>query len=180
MVSYISEGYVLFMFVFWMYIYLVEQRGFSMLRGGWVAAIPWITALVLTPLGGYVCDRIARSHGRLQGAKAVIMTGYGISGVMLFLAAFAPSRIMAVAALSLSIACLMSAESSFWSSAVYLAEGPVGVLSGLMNTAGILGGIVSTSLVPILAQSFGWATALGSGTVMALACAGSWAFVSEQ
>jgi MFS transporter, ACS family, glucarate transporter len=120
-----------------------------------------------------------RTHGRLHGAKVVIMTGYGISGLMLFLAAYAPSRSMALAALSLSIACLMSAESSFWSSAVYLADGPVGVLSGMMNTAGILGGIVSTSLVPVLAQKFGWAAALGSGTLMALACAGLWAFVSE-
>jgi MFS transporter, ACS family, glucarate transporter len=32
--SYVSEGYVLFIFVFWLYIYLVDVRGFSMLRGG--------------------------------------------------------------------------------------------------------------------------------------------------
>ncbi|MBV8865251.1 MAG: MFS transporter, partial [Acidobacteriaceae bacterium] len=32
--SYVSEGYVLFLFVFWLYIYLVEVRGFSMLKGG--------------------------------------------------------------------------------------------------------------------------------------------------
>ncbi len=178
--SYVSEGYVLFIFVFWLYIYLVEKRGFSMLRGGWIAAIPWLTALLLTPMGGVACDRIARRAGRLQGAKAVIIIGYGISGVMLFMAAFAPSRWMAVAALSLSIACLMSAESSFWSSAVYLSEGQVGLLSGIMNTAGILGGIISTSLVPVLAQHLGWGAALGSGTLMALACAGLWAFVRHD
>lgn len=177
--SYVSEGFVLFIFVFWLYIYLVEKRGFSMLRGGWIAAIPWLTALVLTPVGGLVCDRIARRRGRLRGAKAVIMAGYGTSGIMLFIAAFAPSRSIAVAALSLSIACLMSAESSFWSSAVYLSEGPVGLLSGIMNTAGILGGIVSTSLVPVLAQHLGWGAALGSGTFMALMCAGLWAFVRD-
>jgi ACS family glucarate transporter-like MFS transporter len=178
-VSYVSEGYVLFIFVFWMYIYLVEKRGFSMLRGGWMAAIPWLAALVLTPVGGIICDRIARRRGRLTGARAVIMAGYGLSGLMLFLAAYAGSRSIAVGALSLSIACLMSAESSFWSSAVYLAEGPVGLLSGIMNTAGILGGIVSTSLVPVLAQRFGWGVALGSGTVMALFCAGLWVFVHD-
>jgi ACS family glucarate transporter-like MFS transporter len=178
--SYISEGYVLFMFVFWMYIYLVERRGFSTLRGGWMAAIPWITALVLTPLGGYACDRIARDRGRLAGARVVIMTGYGLSGIMLFLAACVRSRSLAVAALSLSIAFLMSAESSFWSSAVYLAEGPVGFLSGVMNTAGILGGIVSTSLVPVLTERFGWTIALGSGSVMALACVGLWTTISNR
>ena len=175
--SYVSEGYVLFIFVFWMYIYLVEKRGFSVLRGGWIAAIPWIAALVLTPFGGIACDRIARRRGRLNGAKAVIMIGYGVSGMMLFLAAFAHSRVIAVGALSLSIACLMSAESSFWSSAVYLAQGPVGLLSGIMNTAGILGGVVSTSMTPVIAQHFGWGAALGSGTLMALTCACLWAFV---
>lgn len=177
--SYVSEGYVLFIFVFWMYIYLVERRGFSILRGGWIAALPWITALVLTPIGGIACDRVARRHGRLTGAKVVIMIGYGLSGLMLFLAAYARSRSIAVGGLSLSIACLMGAESSFWSSAVALAEGPVGALSGIMNTAGIVGGIVSTSLVPILAQRFGWGTALGSGTAMALICACLWAAVRE-
>lgn len=178
-VSYISEGYVLFIFVFWMYIYLVEKRGFSMLRGGLIAAIPWLLALLLTPVGGYVCDRISRRYGRLKGAKAVIMSGYGFSGIMLFLAAYSASRRVAVAALSVSIACLMGAESSFWSSAVYLAEGPVGILSGVMNTAGILGGIASTSLVPVIAQKFGWTAALGTGTAMALACAALWMFVSD-
>jgi ACS family glucarate transporter-like MFS transporter len=43
--SYVCEGYVLFIFVFWLYIYLVEVRGFSMLNGGLVASLPWLTAL---------------------------------------------------------------------------------------------------------------------------------------
>jgi len=125
------------------------------------------------------CDRIARRQGRLGAARLVIIARYGLSGLMLFVAAYARSRSLAVASLSLSIASLMSAESSFWSSAVYLAEGPVGLLSGIMNSAGIAGGIVSTSLVPVLAQHFGWAVALGSGTAMAMFCVCVWAFVSE-
>lgn len=178
-VSYVSEGYVLFIFVFWMYIYLVERRGFSILSGGWIAAIPWITALVLTPLGGIACDRIARRAGRLYGAKVVIMVSYGLCGGLLFIAAYSGTRWISVASLSFSIAFLMSAESSFWSSATHLAGDHVGLLSGVMNTAGILGGIASTSLVPILVQRFGWLAALGSGTAMALFCVLVWACVRE-
>jgi MFS transporter, ACS family, glucarate transporter len=177
--SYVSEGYVLFIFVFWLYIYLVEKRGFSMLRGGWIAALPWLTAMVLTPFGGIACDRIARRRGRLAGAKVVIMIGYGISGGMLFLAAYADSRWLAVGGLSLSIAALMAAESSFWSSAVHLAQGPVGLLSGIMNTAGIVGGIISTSLTPLLVQRFNWGVALASGTAMALLCVALWSLVKN-
>jgi ACS family glucarate transporter-like MFS transporter len=50
--SYMSEGYLLFMFVSWLYIYLVEVRGFSLARGGLVASLPWIAAIIATPLGG--------------------------------------------------------------------------------------------------------------------------------
>src|SRR5262249_19710241 len=46
--------------------------------------------------------------------------------------------------------------------------------SGVMNTAGILGGIASTLLVPILVQHFGWLTALSSGAVMAVLCGVLW------
>lgn len=177
--SYISEGYVLFIFVFWMYIYLVEKRGFSMITGGWIAAIPWLTAMCLTPFGGLICDRIAIRRGRLAGARVVIMAGYGASGLLLFTAAYSGSRLSTVASLALSIAFLMSAESSFWSSANHLADDHVGLVSGIMNTAGILGGIASTSLVPIIVQRFGWLAALSTGTVMALACALTWIGIRE-
>lgn len=169
--SYVSEGYLLFIFVFWLYIYLVEQRGFTMMRGGWMTALPWLLAFVVSPFGGIACDRLSiRFSGRLAGAKTVIMAGYALSGGLLFLAAYAQAAWLSVLSLSLSVAALMSAESSFWVSAAHLSEDHVGILSGVMNTAGILGGIASTMLVPLLAQHFGWVTAFGSGAVMALWC----------
>jgi MFS transporter, ACS family, glucarate transporter len=177
--SYVSEGYVLFIFVFWLYIYLVEQRGFTMIRGGWTAAIPWLTALVLTPIGGLACDRLGAVYGKLMGAKIVIMVGYALSGLLLFLAAYADAAWLSVVALSLSIAFLMAAESPFWASATYLGGAHVGTLSGVMNAAGVLGGIVSTSLVPVLVERFGWLTALGSGTVMGVFCVVIWIAIQE-
>jgi cyanate permease len=43
-----------------------------------------------------------------------------------------------------------------------------------MNTAGILGGIASTLLVPVLVHHFGWLTALSSGAIMAILCTVLW------
>ncbi len=169
-VSYISEGYVLFIFVFWLYIYLVEQRGFTMMRGGWMTAVPWLAALAISPLGGWACDRLSMRMGRLAGAKRVIMVGYAASGALLFLAAYAGSRWVAVGALSLSVAALMSVESSFWVSAAHLSEEHTGALSAVMNMAGIAGGIASTMLVPVLTEHFGWLAAFGSGAGMAVWC----------
>ena len=177
--SYMSEGYVLFIFVFWLYIYLVEKRGFSMVRGGWMAALPWLTAIVLTPLGGMASDRLGARYGRLHGAKLVIMTGYGLSGLLLFLAAYATVTWISVSSLCLSIAFLMSAESSFWASATHLGGMRVGALSGVMNAAGVLGGVLSTSLVPVMVEHFGWLTAFASGTAMGLFSVFLWLGIRE-
>lgn len=38
--SYMSEGYLLFMFIFWLYIYLVEVREFTLAQGGWRRVCP--------------------------------------------------------------------------------------------------------------------------------------------
>ncbi len=177
--SYVSEGYVLFMFVFWLYIYLVEERHFTIIRGGWIATIPWLAAIVLTPFGGVACDRLGAKYGRLAGARIVVMVGYSLSGLLLFLAAYARSPWSSVAALSLSIAFLMAAEAPFWATATHLGGDSVGTLSGIMNAAGVLGGILSTSLVPVLVEHFGWLTALGSGTVMGLFCVFVWTAIQE-
>ena len=176
--SYVSEGYVLFLFVFWIYIYLVEQRGFTTLAGGWANAVPWLAALVLSPLGGLACDKITERHGRLAGARVVITIGYALSGVLLFLAAYSSSRLVCVGALALSIASLMGAESSFWASASYIAGEHAGLVSGIMNTAGILGGVLSTSIVPMIVSRAGWLPAFASGTAMATFCVLMWISVS--
>ena len=178
--SYIAEGYLLFIFVFWLYIYLVDVRGFSMMRGGLVAALPWLTGLCFTPLGGLVADWIAARYGRLNAAQYIIMTGYTLSGVLLFIAAYAPTRVLCVVALCFSVGFLMASEASFWVSATHLAGAQAGAASGLMNTAGILGGILSTSLVPILVARFSWLVAFGSATVVALACVLLWFLIARE
>lgn len=178
-ISYVSEGYLLFIFVFWLYIYLVEKRGFSMIRGGWLAALPWLTATALTPLGGKASDLLAARYGRLHGARIMVMIGYGGSGLLLLLAAYATSSSLSVVSLCLSIALLMSAESSFWASAAHLGGEHVGILSGVMNTAGVIGGILSTSLVPVLVEHFGWLTAFASGTLMGLFSVLVWVAIRE-
>ncbi len=178
--SYVSEGYVLFLFVFWLYIYLVEIRKFSVLKGGFVAALPWIAGLCFTPLGGWLCDRIGLKRGRVAGAKYVIMAGYSLSGLLLFVAAYASQRSLCIAALCLSVGFLMAAESPFWACATSFSGKHAGTVSGVMNTAGILGGILSTSIIPVLVAHYGWLIALGSGAAMAFFCSLVWIAIGAE
>ena len=179
--SYVSEGYVLFLFVFWLYIYLVEVRGFGMLKGGLVAALPWITGLCFTPLGGFAADRFAASsRSRITGAKYVVMACYSASGLLLFAAAYSAQLAVCIAALCLSVGFLMAGESPFWACATYFSGKHAGTIAGVMNTAGILGGIASTSLIPVLVSRFGWLVALSSGAVMAFVCSLIWIVIGME
>jgi ACS family glucarate transporter-like MFS transporter len=125
-------------------------------------------------LGGLACDRISERRGRFAGARAVIMVGYGFSGLLLFAAALFNSRAAAVSALCVSVGALYFAEPAFWATAVHLSRENAGTVSGIMNTAGILGGVVSTSITPVIVTHFGWLPALGSGAAVALGCTGLW------
>lgn len=178
--SYTCEGYVLFIFVNWLYIYLVEERGFSMLNGGLVASLPWLTALVFAPIGGLACDRLSELRGRFAGARTVIIVGYGLSGALLFAAAKFNGRITVIAALCVSVGALYFAEPAFWATAVHLSKENAGAVSAAMNTAGIVGGIVSTSLTPVIQKNFGWLPALGSGAAVAITCAGLWLVIGRR
>ena len=177
--SYTCEGYVLFIFVFWLYLYLIEVRGFTILNGGFVASLPWLTAAVCTPIGGWLCDRLSAANGRIAGARSVIMIGYGLSGVLLFVAAGVENRTISVAAVCFSVGFLYFAEPAFWATALHLSGEHAAASSGVMNTAGILGGIVSTSLVPIIVKHYGWMPALASGAVVAIACTGMWLVIGK-
>ncbi len=179
-VSYISEGYVLFLFVFWLFNYLVEVRGFSILEGGAITALPWITGFCFTPLGGFFADRIAATRGRLAGFKYVVMVGYSASGLLLFVGAYASHPVVCIAALCLSVGFLMAAETPFWACATYLSGRHAGTVSGVMNTVGIVGGIFSTRLIPVLEARFGALVALSSGAVMAIACSLMWIAIGSE
>jgi MFS transporter, ACS family, glucarate transporter len=155
-------------------------RGFSMLHGGLVASLPWLAALAFTPIGGFVCDRLSESRGRFAGARTVIILGYGVSGALLFAAAKFDNRIAVIAALCVSVGALYFAEPAFWATAVHLSKENAGAVSGIMNTAGIVGGIVSTSLTPLIVKYFGWLPALASGAAVAIACACLWLVIGRR
>ena len=176
--SYASEGYLLFTFVSWLYIYLVEVRHFSLTSGGLMTSLPWIAAVAATPLGGWLSDRLTKRLGRFRSAQRIIMTGYSLSGLLLLIAAEVHGRTFAVMALSISLGAMYLAESSFWTTATSIAGGThAAVVAGFMNTVGILGGIASTSIVPLLVGHYGnagWIAAFGSGTAMGVMTALLW------
>jgi ACS family glucarate transporter-like MFS transporter len=177
--SYFFDSYVLFAFVFWLYVYLTEQRGFTIMQSGFYTALPFAVAIPLVPAAGYVCDVLAARHGG-WGRRAVGMTGLGLSAIFLVLGIDAASPAQALAGLSLAVGFLLCTEPAYWSTSMDLGGAYAGTAGGIMNMAGNLGGVVSTALVPVLVSHFGWPFAFQSAAVLALIGAGLWLSVDVR
>src|SRR5262249_52749672 len=78
--SYSCLGYVAYLYLSWFYLYLVNVRGFDILRGGLYASTPFWAILISCPLGGWVTDRLAAKHGitrgrAMEGENRIVLTG---------------------------------------------------------------------------------------------------------
>jgi ACS family glucarate transporter-like MFS transporter len=175
--SYFLDSYVLAMFVFWFFLYLVDERRFSILNSGVFSSLPWIAALILVPAGGRWCDWLSARRGRRVGRRVVTMTALTTSSVLLLWGARTEHPMLAIAALSLSVGFLMATEGPFWSGAIDIAGAHAGTAGGIMNTAGNLGGVAQATVVPILVERFGWIPALASGSLLGLVSALLWLYI---
>ena len=178
--SYFLDSYTMFMFVFWFYLYLVEKRGFGVLQSGLYTSLPFIVAMFFVPLSGHLCDLLSRKLGRDVGRRITGAGGLTLAALFLLVGLRLNSPLQAIAGLSLSVGFLLSTEPAFWSVAMDLSDPNVGAAGGIMNTAGNLGGVCSTILVPVLIKQFGWTIALGSASALALCGAVIWLFISSD
>jgi ACS family glucarate transporter-like MFS transporter len=172
--SYFLVGYVLYVFVFWFFTYLVDVRRFSILQSGLVTSLPFVAAGILSPVGGAICDRLTLRLGRRQGRRATAMFGVLVAASCLFIGIRTGNAALAVATFSLAFGFQMFAESAYWSAAMDIGGRATGAATGFINTANNLGGVVSTALMPVLVERFGWTLAFNSCALLAFVAALLW------
>jgi ACS family glucarate transporter-like MFS transporter len=175
--GYSCLGYVAYVYMSWFYLYLVNVRGFDVLRGGWFAAAPFLAILVSCPLGGWVTDHVAARHGLAAGRVWVGMAGMLLAGVAIAIGSQVDSPTVAIAALSAGAGYLYFTVGAYWASATDLSKAHAGTLSGILNTGANLGGALSPTLTPWLADRWGWSAALGVAALMAIAGGIMWAWI---
>ena len=172
--SYFLAGYVLYTFIFWFFTYLVEERQFTLLEGGVYASLPFIAAGILSPVGGAICDWSTMRFGQRWGRRLTAFTGPILAGALLFWGARTENVILAICALALSFGFQEFAEAAYWSTTMDISGRMTGAATGILNTANNLGGVVSTALMPVLVQKWGWVPALDSCSLLAVVSAVLW------
>ncbi len=175
--SYFCSNYVFYFFFNWLFIYLVDSRGFKILQGGVYAAAPWLTGTVTAVLGGLVCDWLTRRSG-IRPATRVIGIACGIgAAIFVAAAALATDARVAVILLSLCLGFQQFSDAAYWAATISVSERHASTACGLLNTGGNVVGGVGALLVPFTVKTLGWVAALATGSLFALGAAVLWIWI---
>ena len=157
--AYMCMNFVFYFLSFWCVLYLVQQRHFSILESGFLAAIPYAGAAFGGTLGGLACDHLTARFGLRIGFRAIPLVALPAAAILLFLAVSASNAYWAVAALAFAFASIELTEGPFLAGATTVAREHTMAATGVVNTGGNLGGIIATPLIATLTAHHGWTSA---------------------
>ncbi|PBD27153.1 MFS transporter [Pseudomonas aeruginosa] len=158
-----SWAMVFFGLLTWGPSYLAQARGFDIKGIGAATFVIFLCGAVGSLVGGFLCDLLIRKGVRRGLAAKGLLTVSGLAALVAFL--LLPSLEDAYAAVTLLAltAFFLMWGSLYWSfPALLAAPARVGLVGGVMNMAGSLGGIAVPILVGLLLQHLGgYAAVLG-------------------
>jgi MFS transporter, ACS family, glucarate transporter len=174
MVGYFSFGYIAWIFFSWFFLYMAQVRGFDLKSSARYAMLPFLSMTVFCLVGGVLSDRITQRYGLRMGRCGLASVALLLTAVFLVLGSQVHSPQLAGIILAGGAGALYLSQSSFWSVSVDIAGRSSGVFSSMVNMGGQIGGAVTASLTPWVAQRFGWTTSFGIGAALAVAGAICW------
>ena len=153
-------GYNVYFYFAWFYLYLVNERGFSLESGGFYTMAPFLTMAVAAPTGGWLSDAVGRRFGARWSRSGIGCVSMLMTSALVCGGAATDHAVLAVILLAASTGTLVLSVAAFWATTIDLACRYAGTASAVMNMGGNLGGAVSPTLTPYLGQTYGWDMAL--------------------
>ena len=178
LLGYFCQGYPIYFYYTWLFIYLVNVRGLSVKQGGTWGMLPYLSIALLAPFGGVFSDYASQRLGKTAGRRSAVWIGMTASALFMWLGSRAPNSFNAIVLLALASGSNMFAATTFWATCIDLTQQFTGSLSGLMNTFGNLGGWISPVITAYVATRFGWQQALGLAAIVTLGAAVSFSLVT--
>lgn len=172
--SYLAMNYVFYLLANWCFLYLVQQRGFSVLEGGWLAVAPPVTAGIGAGLGGAIASALFVRLGSRRGLRLTPLLALPAAGLLLIVTVHAASAYVAVALLALCYGLVELTEGSYWAAAMTIGRSNTMAVGGVLNTGGNLGGVIGIPIVAYLSGHGSWTAAFLIGSAAALVSAAAW------
>jgi ACS family D-galactonate transporter-like MFS transporter len=167
----------LWFFLTWFPTYLVQERGMSFVKAGFLASLPFLAAFVGVLCSGVLSDAMVRRGASLGAARKVPI----VTGLLLSTSIIGANY---VSEPSLIVGCLALAffgnglASITWSLVSAIApERLLGLTGGVFNFVGNLSGITVPIVIGFLARDYGFSAGLAYIALLALLGAMSYVFV---
>jgi ACS family glucarate transporter-like MFS transporter len=180
MISYFSFGYIAWVFFSWFFLYMAQARGFDLKSSARYTMLPFLCMTVFCLVGGVLSDFLVRRNGLRVGRCYLASMALVLTAVFLVLGSQVHSPRLASFILAGGAGTLYLSQSSFWSASADIAGQSSGVFSSLVNMGGQLGGALTASLTPWIAEHFGWTTSFGTAAGLALLGAVCWLAVHPE
>jgi ACS family glucarate transporter-like MFS transporter len=179
-VSYFGFGYTAWIFFSWFFIYMAQVRGFNLKASAWFSTLPFLCMTFGCLGGGALSDRITRAYGLRAGRCGLAAVAYVFTAIFLVLGSRVASPQLAGVILAGGAGALYISQSSFWSVSADIAGRSSGVFSSMVNMGAQIGGAVTASLTPWVAQRYGWTMSFAIAAALALLGAALWMTVHPE
>ncbi|HYH32053.1 MAG TPA: MFS transporter [Pseudonocardia sp.] len=169
--AFFGFSWILFMFLSWYPVFLVEEHGVDLADLAWAGSLPWIAGAIGTALGGVVSDHLVRRTGAVFATrKWIAVACLGGAALLVVPIAFVASTVGAVLLLTVALLLLYLSNVQFFAlvaAAVHTAR--LGSVTGFVHFCANCAAIVAPVLTGFLVQDLGsWGLAFGVAAGLAL------------
>jgi MFS transporter, ACS family, glucarate transporter len=139
----------------WFPVYLVKGAGFTEAQMGIFAALPFLLGTAGNLVGGFLCDYLAIRFGLKTGRRLVGGASLFTSALLLLAMSITHNHaaVVVFSSLGFGIADLMLPAA--WAVCLDIGRVHAGLVTGVMNTAGQLGGFVCSVLFGYVVKATG-------------------------
>ncbi len=143
-------------YLFWTASYLASEKGWEKSELAAYTGLPFLLAACADWAGGSLSDRLVDKIGLKWGRRIVGMAGVGTAGALILLSLAIDDRVAASLLLALGFAASDFMLPASWAVCVDVGREASGAVSGAMNTAGQIGGVVMSIGYGSLVATYGW------------------------
>lgn len=180
--GYFCYVYNLWIFLTWLPTYLVDARGFTILKMGLFASIPLLAGTIGDTLGGWLSDQLWKKTGRGNFSRRVVgMSGLIVAACFMIPGAMTTSASLAVFFLAASLFGLEMAVGVYWAVCLDIGDEYAGTVSSMMNCFGNIGSILSPFVFGVIVQYTGsWTYPFVVASVVLVVGAAIWMLIRPE
>jgi ACS family glucarate transporter-like MFS transporter len=178
--GYFSFGYIAWIFFSWFFLYMAQERRFDLKASAYYSMLPFLSMTVCCLAGGVLSDKLTERFGLRVGRCWLAAAAQVLTALFLVFGSQVHNSALAAVTLASGAGALYLSQSSYWSVSVDIAGPSTGVFSSIINMGGQIGGAVTASLTPWIAQRYGWTTSFAIAAVLAIVSALCWLTVRPE